>query len=106
MNAEARYTLAATLLNYIPATGEFTWREARANNKVKAGQRAGSVNEKGLLAIGMPGGAIQAHLLAWRLSGKGPIPVGSYVGHANGTQTDNRPQNLMLMKIKGRRKNG
>lgn len=101
MNIEERYALAATLLNYSPATGAFRWKRSTKNRKGLTNKIAGSVNKNsGCRVIGIRDGAVQAHLLAWRMSGGGPVPEGYYVGHANGRRADNRRSNLTLKRIK------
>jgi hypothetical protein len=79
------------LLNYDPATGEFTWKVA-IGKKVRAGNVAGNINHKGYRIIVIEGRPHRAHRLAW-LWMNGVWPKKN-VDHINRVRDDNRITNL------------
>lgn len=81
------------LLQYDPATGDFTWRQAIGSQP--AGARAGSkVNRWGHITIRIDGVEYMAHRLAWLLmTGTWPPET---VDHRNRKGADNRWDNLRL----------
>jgi hypothetical protein len=80
------------LLRYDPQSGEFTWRDRRAN-RVKIGARAGSIDFKGYRTIKVQGRNYKAHRLAWlHMTGEWPHEI----DHRNGEKADNRWSNLRL----------
>ena len=78
------------LLSYNPNTGVFTWKKAKGG--CPPGKKAGSVNSRGYLFIGIDGQIYRAHRLAW-LWVNGCWPA-SGLDHKNGDQLDNRIANL------------
>lgn len=78
------------LLDYDPATGQFTWR-ARTNRRIKSGAQAGCLRER-YIAIGIDGVVIDAQRLAWLVM-TGAWPTGE-VDHKNGDGFDNAWNNL------------
>lgn len=80
------------ILHYDPETGIFTRRVASANNKMKAGQVAGGLSDKGYILIRVRSRRYAAHRLAWLyIHGSFP-PDGT--DHINGVRDDNRLCNL------------
>jgi hypothetical protein len=78
-------------LDYCPDTGVFTWKK-KTNPKVVVGARAGCINGRGYLQIGIGGQVFKAHRLAWFFV-YGCWPVG-FIDHVNGVTLDNRIANL------------
>lgn len=77
-------------LSYDPETGIFTWLSSRSN--VRAGAKAGRVNQWGHRTIRLLGKYYLAHRLAWFLIyGKWPIED---IDHINMVPDDNRISNL------------
>ena len=80
-------------LDYNPETGEFRWKIAVGNNKVKAGSLAGNVNKPtGRLQIGFQGKLYLAHRLAWLMT-YSVIPK-QVIDHIDGNPLNNRISNL------------
>ncbi len=88
--------LLRSLLDYNPETGEITWKVTR-NGKVKAGQIAGTVNERGYRKITVKEGrykrCLKASRIAWYLH-YGDDPVGFVIDHINRNPDDNWIHNL------------
>jgi hypothetical protein len=82
------------LLDYSPASGVFTWRIA-PSPRVKPGDTAGTLNEKGYLRIKIGGILYRAHRLAF-LWMTGEWPEALQVDHINCIRSDNRWDNLRL----------
>jgi len=82
------------LLEYDPATGNFTWKVSRGNAKV--GSRAGGSDNKGYLLIRIDGVLCKAHRLAWALHHGTMPPRGTLVDHIDGDRANNRIDNLRL----------
>lgn len=83
-------------LSYDAETGTLTWRSragthARWNTRY-AGRPAGTVTDRGYIAISIDGRFYKAHRLAW-YAHHGTLPAG-FVDHVNGDKTDNRLANL------------
>jgi len=78
------------LLDYDPDTGVFTWRAGNDRN-VKAGDVAGTINNRGYRAIKVKGKVYQAHRLAW-LYVHGEWP--RVIDHREGNKLDNRISSL------------
>lgn len=81
-----------THLAYDKETGEFLWKTCRARRMDLLGHKAGFVNAKGYVQIGLNGTYYQAHRLAFLLV-EGTLPE-SDVDHINGNRQDNRFVNL------------
>lgn len=81
-----------SLLHYDHATGVFTQLKARKG--VRVGEAAGTVGNKGYIAIELDGKKYYAHRLAW-LYVKGIFPS-DQIDHINRIKTDNRIGNLRL----------
>ena len=79
------------ILHYDPATGIFTWR-VKPSGSVKAGDRAGSPNDRGYLGIGIDYHLHISHRLVW-LYVYGEWPK-KHIDHINGNTSDNRLINL------------
>jgi hypothetical protein len=79
------------LLNYDPETGAFT-RRARTSNKVRVGDKTGTLRRDGYLKTSLLHQSFLLHRLAWLyVYGKWPEFV---IDHVNGDRTDNRIANL------------
>lgn len=72
--------------------GNLYAKKSYANNKIKAGQRVGSLSENGYLRVGCMGRRYKAHRVIYYLC-KGVWPIG-VVDHINGDPSDNRIENL------------
>ena len=83
------------LLSYDPETGVMRWRVDRART-AKAGQIAGTRNDRGYISIAIDRKVYRAHRLAWLyIHGKWP----NYeVDHIDGDRTNNRIKNLRDVK--------
>lgn len=79
------------VLHYDPITGLFT-RRKKTSNRVKIGERAGTLNRLGYRQIRACGALEYEHRLAW-LYMTGSFPIGD-VDHINGVRGDNRFSNL------------
>ena len=78
-------------LHYNPINGVFTRKIANCN-KIKVGDVAGCIDDKGYIVIRVNGKSYQAHRLAWLyMTGKMPI---NFIDHENGNPSDNRFCNL------------
>ena len=79
------------LLHYSPDTGVFT-RLVQTSSRVKIGDIAGGLNQKGYRQITIDGKKHSAHRLAWfYMTGDWPI---AGIDHRNGVKDDNRWRNL------------
>lgn len=78
------------LLSFDEGTGNFTWVKDR--RCVKAGRLAGTINNKGYVAIKVDGILYTGHRLAW-LWMTGEFPAVE-IDHINRVRKDNRPENL------------
>ena len=97
MNEEL-YKYMSTQVEYDSDTGLFYWNSPRANNKIQAGDVAGSLNPAGYvrLCFSYEGRtrSISAHRLAYYMS-YGKLP--KVIDHANGDGSDNRIENLRYL---------
>lgn len=89
------------LLDYDPATGWLTWRSSRG--RVKAGARAGCIDQLGYRKIGFDCVAVRAHRLIW-LHVHGVWPTNE-IDHRNGNRDDNWLANLRDVTISGNAQN-
>jgi stalled ribosome alternative rescue factor ArfA len=80
----------ATLLQYNPVNGKFTWLENKRKNVI--GKIAGCINSQGYRIIMLYGQNYRAHRLAW-LYTYGCTP-NLDIDHVNGVKDDNRISNL------------
>jgi hypothetical protein len=79
------------LLDYDAESGIFTWKIDRSI-RVRAGDRAGSIQHDGYIKIGINGSAYFAHRLAWLwVTGEWPKEE---IDHVNLVKDDNRFCNL------------
>ena len=79
------------LFEYDKETGDLIWKKARANNKVKKGDIAGTVDRKGYIRLDVNYKKCRAHRLVF-LMHKGYLP--KTIDHINGNTSDNRIENL------------
>jgi HNH endonuclease len=86
-----------SVLDYDFETGRFTWREDRANRKMRAGAEAGHVDRAGYRYIRVGRELHLAHRLAWLLV-NGERPPGR-LRHLNGDRSDNRVENIALERM-------
>lgn len=78
-------------LHYCPDTGIFT-RLVANSRRVKVGDIAGCLNDRGYIAIKVDSKLYKAHRLAWLyITGNWPE---NYIDHINGVKNDNRIGNL------------
>jgi len=92
----------AAALDYSPTTGIFTWKQ-RVALRVRIGDVAGSVGDKGYRVISFRNRDYKAHHLAWLLmTGEWPA---EWIDHANGDRGDNRWCNLRLASPSGNARN-
>lgn len=80
------------ILDYNPKTGNFVWKLSMGK-KVHAGDRAGTIDDKGYIVIRARRKAHKAHRLAW-LFVYGSLPPG--LDHKNRVRCDNRIDNLRI----------
>ena len=83
------------VLKYNEETGEFTWL-INPSRAVKAGDKAGSVVEKGYIGITYKRQPMLAHRLAWLFS-VGEDPGNNLIDHIDEDKTNNRIDNLRLI---------
>lgn len=86
------------LLHYNPETGEFTWL-LRIAQCIKVGDKAGSIDNKGYLKIGINKKVYAAHRLAW-IYFYGEIKGSVEIDHINRNKSDNRITNLRMVSHK------
>lgn len=97
MNEKEKALTVATareFLDYDPSTGIFIWLQSRG--LARAGNRAGSLEHRGYIVIGINGNRYGAHRLAW-LFVHGQWP--NQIDHINGVPSDNRISNLRDVSI-------
>jgi len=70
--------------------GALYWRKA-GSTLAPAGSKAGCVNGRGYLVVGIKYKKYLVHRLIWVMHGNGPVAV---LDHINGDTTDNRIENL------------
>ena len=79
------------LLDYDPKSGLFRWKVTR-NNYVQAGQIAGSISDRGYVAIKIDSISYQAHQLAWLIFyGCWPREIPDHIDHC---ESNNAIDNL------------
>ena len=81
-------------LDYNPDTGIFTWIK-KPNRRVKVGQVAGTMNNKGYIMISFRRSLYLAHRLAYYMY-HGVDPLENLVDHENGGESNNKINNLRL----------
>lgn len=91
MKSDLESSVVRSLLHYDEHTGLFHWKKS-VGARCKVGQTAGSVKQRGYIAIGIGGIKYQAHRLAW-LYVHGEWPA-HQLDHINGDTSDNRISNL------------
>ena len=85
------YESAKEHFDYDPETGRITWR-VKYCYKVKIGNVAGSINDRGYRQVKFKGKQYKAHRIAWLLTHK-KWPEND-IDHINGVRDDNRLCNL------------
>ena len=76
--------------NYDSLTGDITWKKKGPCRSV--GNKAGNINERGYICIGIKGKIIKAHRIAFAMF-HGRNPIGA-IDHINGNTNDNSIANL------------
>lgn len=85
------YEVASQLFSYDAESGEIRWKQPQGK-KMKPGQVAGWINERGRVVVRFERKGIFGHRLAWLLHfGKWPE---LHLDHINGNPADNRIANL------------
>ncbi len=87
------------VLTYDPHTGMLTWRKT-VNGRAKAGQVAGCVRADGFRVVRYLKVRYLASRIAWALS-YDEWPIGFFVSHRNGDNSDDRLANLVLTDANG-----
>ena len=83
--------LLCKVLDYDPETGSLFWR-AKVAKKIRIGDLAGRITNKGYCQIQLIGNCYLAHRIAWKMhTGADPI---DQIDHINGCKSDNRIANL------------
>ena len=80
-----------TLLHYDSKSGDFIWKTS-VNDRIKIGDKAGSLYNNGYVNISIGGKRYKAHRLAF-LYMTGKFPTGQ-IDHVNKDRSDNRWSNL------------
>lgn len=89
-------------LNYDPSTGIFTWK-MRCSRRVRIGDIAGNLSDKGYMRIAIMGKLYRSHRLAWLyVHGEWPL---EQLDHKNRDRKDNRIKNLRLFTGRQNMKN-
>ncbi len=84
-------------LAYNPVTGEFAWKKSGKGRKV--GKRPGRISKYGYHEIKLSGKIYFAHKLAWLyVHGHYPQHPQEQIDHVNRDRSDNRIENLRLVK--------
>lgn len=103
-----------SFLRYDPSTGRFTWKHRAATyfssdkaceiwNAQWVGKKAGGLDVKGYVSIGIFNRHIRAHRIAWfMIHGEWPT---EQIDHINGVKSDNRWLNLRAALRKGNQRN-
>lgn len=79
------------MVHYSPETGEFRWL-VTPGRRIRAGDQAGYVDERGYVRLRLRGKAYRAHRLAWiYMTGEAPPAL---IDHADGNTANNRWANL------------
>lgn len=86
--------LLRELLHYDPETGDLTWKQSRG--RVRQGQVAGSLGNKGYWHVRVLETLWLAHRLAWKLHTGAEPEAGLVIDHLNENRSDNRWSNLRL----------
>jgi hypothetical protein len=85
----------ASLFDYKSETGELRWK-VKNSNRAPIGSKAGSVDGRGYVIVGVCGVRMKAHRVAWAIYHGEYPPDHMQIDHINGVRTDNRIQNLRL----------
>lgn len=81
------------LLSYDEQTGDLRWKRVRARaHRIKVGEVAGSMTDRGYLAVGIRRRQYLAHRVIWKMvTGSDPV---DQIDHVDGNRTNNRLANL------------
>jgi hypothetical protein len=91
METEQLLQMVSDCLIYDKDTGVFTWKK-NPGKKIKAGVKAGTINQEGYVAISINRKVYYGHRLAF-LFVYGRLPIG-VIDHINQKRDDNRISNL------------
>ena len=100
---ESKFSKEQLHLLFSYENGNLIWKHDR-NNKVKRGDRAGTLTSIGYNRITIEKEHYCAHRLIWAYH-NGKIPEGMVVDHINGVRNDDRIENLRLATLSQNQQN-
>jgi hypothetical protein len=97
-DAELTGEFLHSLLDY--RDGTLFWKVSRG--KVRAGDKAGCIGNRGYVLIVINGKQRMAHRLIWIMHGNDPVPM---LDHIDGNQLNNRIENLRPITVSQNQRN-